>query len=338
VEHRPIYGLTLLRLVRKTRGMASTVSAPVYAIIGDDSFLQMQKLAEIVAELPPDAARIEFDGERAELAEVLDELRSFAMFGGGKLVVVRNADEFVSRFRSQLEDYLADPSSSGTLVLRLESLPSNQRIYKAIAKIGKIQACAAPKGKDLPSWILNRGRTVHKLTVSLEAANLLADLIGADMGRLDNELAKLALQSDNGKLDVADVSGSVAFQREKEMWSLTDALTAGNPAEALRRWRQLVRLDASTEFRAVTWLAIWLANLRKAIEMRKKRVPDGVIARSCRIFDPRQQQPFFKTAEKLGEAGVNRAVNLLADVDLRSKSGVGEAAGNVERFILSLAI
>jgi hypothetical protein len=31
-------------------------------------------------------------------------------------------------------------------------------------------------------------------------------------------------------------------------------------------------------------------------------------------------------------------VNLLADVDLRSKSGVGEAAGNVERFILSLAI
>ena len=26
------------------------------------------------------------------------------------------------------------------------------------------------------------------------------------------------------------------------------------------------------------------------MEMRKKRVPDGVIARACRIFDPRQQQ------------------------------------------------
>jgi DNA polymerase III subunit delta len=194
--------------------MASTASFPVYAIIGDDSFLQLQKLAEIVAELPPDADRIEFDGERAELAEVLDELRSFAMFGGGKLVVVRNADEFVSRFRSQLEDYIAEPSTSGTLVLRLESLPSNQRIYKAIAKIGKIQACAPPKGKDLPAWIISRGKSVHRLTVTPNAANLLADLIGADMGRLDNELAKLALQCDSGengaKLDVADVSGSVA--------------------------------------------------------------------------------------------------------------------------------
>jgi DNA polymerase-3 subunit delta len=318
--------------------MASTACAPVYAIIGDDSFLQLQKLAEIVAELPPDVDRIEFDGERAELADVLDELRSFAMFGAGKLVIVRNADEFISRFRSQLEDYVAEPSSSGTLVLRLESLPSNQRIFKAIAKIGKIHSCAPPKGKDLPSWIISRGKSVHRLAVTSPAANLLADLIGADLGRLDNELAKLALQCDGGKLDVPDVSGSVAFQREQEMWSLTDALTAGDPAGALRRWRQLVRLDSSTEFRAVTWLAIWLANLRKAIEMRRKRVPDAVIARSCRIFDPRQQQPFFKTAEKLGEAGVNRAVNLLADVDLRSKSGVGEAAGNVERFILSLAI
>jgi DNA polymerase-3 subunit delta len=318
--------------------MATTACAPVYAIIGDDSFLQLQKLAEIVAELPADADRLEFDGERAELAEVLDELRSFAMFGGGKLVVVRNADEFVSRFRTQLEDYIAEPSRSGTLVLRLESLPSNQRIYKAIAKVGKIHSCAAPKGKDLPSWIISRGKSVHRLIITTQAANLLADLIGADLGRLDNELAKLALQCDGGKLDVADVSGSVAFQREQEMWSLTDALTAGDPAGALRRWRQLVRLDSSTEFRAVTWLAIWLANLRKALEMRRKRIPDATIARACRIFDPRQQQPFFKTAEKLGEAGVNRAVNLLADVDLRSKSGVGDAMGNVERFILSLAI
>jgi DNA polymerase-3 subunit delta len=318
--------------------MTSAAVAPVHAIVGDDSFLQLQKLAEIAAQLPPDSDRIEFDGERAELAEVLDELRSFAMFGGGKVVIIRNGDEFVSRFRAQLEDFIAGPASAGTLILRMESLPSNQRIYKAISKAGKVHACETPKARELPAWIISRGKTVHQTTITPQAANLLADLIGTDLGRMDNELAKLALQSNTGKIDVPDVSGSVAFQREQEMWSLTDALTSGDPAGALRRWRQLVRMDSSTEFRAVTWLAIWLANLRKAIEMRRKRVPDAVIARTCRIFDPRQQQPFFKTAEKLGERGVNRAVNLLADIDLRSKSGVGDAAGNVERFILSLAV
>src|SRR5918997_1158221 len=90
---------------------------PVYAPVGSDAFLQLQKLREVLAALPADAQRIDADGERAELAEVLDELRSFAMFGGSKVVVVRDADAFVSRFREQLEDYVASPTDSGTLVL-----------------------------------------------------------------------------------------------------------------------------------------------------------------------------------------------------------------------------
>ncbi len=62
---------------------------PVYAFVGSDSFLQMQRLSELLKLLPADVQRLDFDGERAELADVLDELRSFSMFGNGKLVVLR---------------------------------------------------------------------------------------------------------------------------------------------------------------------------------------------------------------------------------------------------------
>src|SRR5688572_9838784 len=117
---------------------------PVYALIGSDAFLQLQKLAEILRLMPPDVQRVDVEGERAELAEVLDELRSFAMFGGAKLVVVRDADAFLSPFREQLEEYVAKPSGSATLVLRLSSLPKNQRIYKAIDKLGGIEPCDPP--------------------------------------------------------------------------------------------------------------------------------------------------------------------------------------------------
>src|SRR5262249_890944 len=105
--------------------MAKSAVKPIYALVGSEPFLQLQKLAEILAMLPSDTQRADFDGEKAELASVLDDLRSFALFGGGKVVVVRNADEFISRYREQMEDYVANPSSSATLVLRLESLPSN---------------------------------------------------------------------------------------------------------------------------------------------------------------------------------------------------------------------
>src|SRR3954452_12899214 len=106
---------------------------PVYAVIGEDSFLKLEKLGELMRQLPEGAQRLDVDGERAELADVLDELRSFAMFGGAKIVVMRSADEFITRFREQLENYLAAPSNSSTLVLRVTSLPKGQRVYKAIA-------------------------------------------------------------------------------------------------------------------------------------------------------------------------------------------------------------
>src|SRR4051794_22024079 len=195
---------------------------PVYALVGSDSFLQLQHLQAILAQMPADVQRVDADGERAELADVLDELRSFAMFGGAKLVVVRDGDAFVTRFREQLEEYVSHPSASGTLVLRMNSLPMTQRIAKAIAKVGKIESCDPPK--DVTRWIADHGKSVHGVKLTPDAARLLAELIGNDLGRLDSELAKLALQSDErgGAVDAETVSTAVAFQREQEMWDMTN--------------------------------------------------------------------------------------------------------------------
>jgi DNA polymerase-3 subunit delta len=308
---------------------------PVYALVGPDALMRQEAMQDILKQMPPDAQRVDVDGETAELADVLDDLRSFAMFGGGKVVSVRNADEFVSRFREQLEDYVASPSNSATLVLRFDSLPSNQRIYKAISKSGQIVACQPPK--DLKGWIVQRGKSEHKLSIHPEAAELLADLLGDDLGRIDNELAKLALTVPSGKIGADEVGASVAFQREREMWDLTNALAAGDAAEAVRRWRQLVQGDSSAEFRAVAWLVIWLENVRKALVMLKQGQNTFTIGQALRIWPRENQQKFVDTVKALGDAGRRRAVDLLAEIDFQTKTGTGNAAENVERFILSLA-
>jgi DNA polymerase-3 subunit delta len=304
----------------------------VYALVGDEPFLQLSRLRQIIAQFPADVQRIDIDGMRAELSDVLDELRSFAMFGGvdaGKLVVVRDADEFISRYREQLEDYVAKPSNSATLVLRLLSLPKNQRLYKIIAKIpGAIISCEPPKDWELPKWIMDRSKSEHKLTVSQDAAQILAERIGAQLGRLDGELAKLALASGSGKISAEDVMHGVTFPREQEMWELTGELSKGDIAAAVRRWRNLVELDPATEFRAVTWLTMWIEEMRLALAGRTAGI----------AWKYRDKHPLLiKSAEKLGNSGLARAVDQLADVDKRIKSGLGPAKDNVERFILSLA-
>ena len=157
------------------------------------------------------------------------------------------------------------------------------------------------------------------------------------MGRIDTELAKLALVAEGGRVDAEQVANTVSFQRERQMWDMTNELAAGRPAEALRRWRQLLQSDPSAEFRAVTWLCMWLENVRKALAMKRRGESDSSICQALRIWPRDNQAPFLKTAAAMGQAGVARALDLLATVDRNSKSGAGEFATNVERFLLEMA-
>ena len=92
-----------------------------------------------------------------------------------------------------------------------------------------------------------------------------------------------------------------------------------------------VQMDPSSEFRAVTWLGIWLGDVHAAItnspavnKLRWKYKGDA--------FDK-----FVASAKALGPDGYARALDLLTEIDKQSKSGVGDAVENVERFILALA-
>lgn len=310
--------------------------SPVYAIVGSDVFLQLEALRDVLRQMPPDAQRVDLDGETASLAQTLDDLRSYSMFGGHKLVIIRSADDFISKHRESLEDYLAKPSESGSLVMRVASLPKNQRIYKAIDKVGQVIPCEPPKPVELPAWIIARGRSTHQLKVSDEAARVLADLIGADLGRLDNELAKLALQVDDGVLRPEAINRSVVFQREQEMWDMTDALTMGRPDEALRRWRHLVASDPSSEFRAVTWLGLWLEKAVRALAMSRQRMNAFAIGKELKIWPAQNAEKLVATVQRIGESKLRDAVNRLIDVDRKNKSGLGDPADNVEQFLLTL--
>lgn len=308
----------------------------VYALVGGDSYLQSQALEAILSAKGDDVQRSDVDGQAAEAREVFDELRSFAMFGGSRVVIVRDADAFISRNREALESFLESHAgrSDNVLVLRCESLAKNTRVYKLIAKLGEMIAAEPPSQRDLPRWIIEQGRSMHGIAVAPDAAALLADQIGPDLGSLDNELAKLALQAENGRVTAAMIADGVAFRREQEMWRMTDALAAGRPQEGLKIWRQLVATDTSAEFRAVTWLAIWLEKSIGALRLASQGRNAFSIAQTLRIWPASNAEPLLRTARALGSERLRQATDRLAQIDYRTKTGLGEATRAVEEFIL----
>lgn len=222
----------------------------VCAVFGDEAFLRRQVIlglrGAVLGGEDADFSLSTFEGRGATLRDVLDELATVAMFGGGRrMAVVEDADPFVSRYRAELEDYVAEPSSSGVLILELDSLPSNTRLYKSMAAKGLLVDCSAPASGRLTKWLAEWGKQRHGIQVTAAAAEMLAETIGPELGLLDQELAKLSLLAgEDRKITPEMVRQSVGGWRAKTTWEMLDAALDGKVPEAML---QLDRLLASGE-------------------------------------------------------------------------------------------
>ena len=222
----------------------------VCAVFGDERFLRQQAILclreAVLGGGDADFSLTTFDGGNASFRDVHEVLSTVAMFGGGKrLVVVEEADGFVSEYRSQLEDYVARPSRSGVLILDLDSLPGTTRLYKSIAAGGLLIDCGTPTEARLSKWLTQWAKQRHRVQLPQAAAEMLVELVGAELGLLDQELARLALMvGDDKKISAELVDHSVGSWRAKTTWEMLDAALDGNVCEALA---QLDRLLAAGE-------------------------------------------------------------------------------------------
>jgi DNA polymerase-3 subunit delta len=237
---------------------------PVCAVFGNESFLRRQVIlglrATVLGGDEGDFSLRTFAGRDIELRDVLDELSMVAMFGGHRLVVVEGADDFVTRYREKLEHYVAAPSRSGVLVLELDSLPSNTRLYKAAAAAGLAVDCGAPPAARLTKWLVDWAKQQHRAQLSHAAAETLAEMVGSELGLLDQELAKLALVAGEGRKITPEMVGqSAGGWRTRTTWEMLDAMLDGKVADAMR---QLDRLLASGE-QPVGLLAQISASMRR---------------------------------------------------------------------------
>jgi DNA polymerase III subunit delta len=222
--------------------------AVVCAAFGDETFLRRQVTLGLRAAALGEEGELSlttFEGCGTLLRDVLDVLSTVAMFGGKRLAIVERADEFVSLYRAELEDYVARPARSGVLVLELESLASNTRLYKAIAAQGLLIDCGTPAPARLCKWLGEWSKQRHGVQLQQTAAETLVEMMGPELGLLDQELAKLALMvGEEKKISVELVGRSVGGWRAKTTWDMLDAALDGKVGEAMI---QLDRLLAAGE-------------------------------------------------------------------------------------------
>lgn len=329
---------------RTTKKSGPTVfdgSEQIVVLTGKDHFLRGEYLKRLRAALGEKHGEVEtlrFENN-APLADVLDELRSFGLMQQHKVAVVDEADVWVTRWRTQLEDYAANPAESGTLVLRVDKWQSTTKLHKAIVgKIGAVAKAEPPTLAQAETWVRKRGEAEHGVKVPARAAVLLVDHIGADLGRLDTELAKLAVGCEpGGSIAVEQIEALVGHASDEMAWEIQSALLSGDPNEALGKLHELIELAGHHEVLIAFAVSDMMRKLNHAATMMAGRMNEFAIAKQLKVWPRERQEPFMAAARKLGRRRAAALLEGLVDMVRRSRSGFGDASINLERFCVQFA-
>ena len=307
---------------------------PVYALVGQDRTLRNDALAEVLHELAGDVEMLSparLDGATADLAEVLDEVRTPSLLGDLRVVIVDDADPFISANRTALERYAANPADGGTLILACNTLPRNTRLYRIINSAGKVIFCNPPKGREVVPWIIRRAETRHGRLITPRAAETLREHVGDAPGLLDAELGKLAVYiGARAEIAAADVDALIGHHREEKIFAVTDAMSSGDTDTALRQWEQVLATDRAAPARAIAGMA-W--GIRRLLEARRDWDQGTALRELARRMytDPGVLQ---RRLERLSASQLEEQQRDLLSADLAVKTGASTVDAALQKFIV----
>jgi DNA polymerase III subunit delta len=275
-------------------------------------------------------------GDTATFAAVMDELQTVPFFGERRLVLVEDADAFVKEHRAALEKAVAALPSTGVLVLDCKSWPSTTRLARMIDPAGTI-TCKTPAAHNLAQWCVKWAAAQHQKQLTRQSADLLVDLVGPEMGLLDQELLKLAIYvGDRKRIDVEDVDKLVGRSREEKIWIIFDAIGAGQAKNALTILDQL--MDQGEEFFLILGaFSKHLRQLAKAYRLQEQGLPLAVALEEVGV------PPFvIKKAEQelkhLGRRRLEKLYDWLLEADQGAKGGSQLPQRTLlERLVLRMA-
>ena len=200
-----------------------------------------------------------------------------------------------------------------------------------------MRRCDPVKEQQVPPWITRQAREVYNKTIDGPAATRLAELIGPDLQRLDNELAKLSLyEPASPAITQKAVDALVGFQHEQQIWDMINALAARDAPTALKKVDELWSLDPKIEYSATGAVFSWLNQVLKARELVDRRMPDALIGKELRLWPPERAQKVLTLARSWGLQGAARWSSEMLQMDIANKTSLGDPRRNLEKFIVQL--
>ncbi|HTN35622.1 MAG TPA: DNA polymerase III subunit delta [Arachidicoccus sp.] len=203
---------------------------PIYWLEGEESYYidQVMDYAEhhLLTEAEAGFNLSIFYGRDAAWAEVANACKRFPMFAERQVVLLKEA-QFMKDIL-KLESYFEKPQPSTVLVVSYKDkkLDARTKLSKTLKKIGEVLSTKKIYDNQLPQWVTQRVQQ-RGFSITPKAVLMIAEHIGNDLGRIDNEITKLIVNlSEKGQITEDDIETYIGISKEFNVFELQRAVAA----------------------------------------------------------------------------------------------------------------
>ncbi len=327
----------MLRLEALRKQIAGKKVLPCYLFFGEEEHLK-DRAVRAVSRLflgadhagpgPEVVYASEIDG-----AEIVSRAQSISMFAQRILLVVREADALSAKSRSAVLSYLAAPNPDACLVLSTVKTDPKMALVKQFDGPAAVVQFKAMTGGEAADWA-RKEAAGRGLRLSCDAAQLLTELAGTDLGVISAEIDKLCLLSVPGggqEIGIPEVRELAALNPQYGEYELTTALSRGQRREALALYQTMLaagedpgRILASIGYEVLRLWRIAAADGGPAEVSRRTGIHEFVV---------RQLQP---SARRRPAHWYPAALGQVFRAEFRLKTGHGQPAPLVQELIFRL--
>lgn len=209
---------------------------PIYLLQGEEPYYidQISDYIEknVLTEAEKGFNQTVFYGKDSSVVNVAESALRFPMMAERQVIIVKEAQSLANI--EDLHSYAEKPLGSTVLVLcyKYKKLDSRIKLVNAIKKNGVIFTSEKVKDYLLPQWI-EKHVTGMGYTITPQATQILASYLGADLGKVANELNKLVIAVKNtSKITADDIEKNIGFSKEFNLFELQNALGEKNAFKA----------------------------------------------------------------------------------------------------------
>jgi DNA polymerase-3 subunit delta len=328
----------------------------LYILLGQDDFSLNHSLEEIKKTIGDQTLLVAntttLDGQQITLDQLRTVCETVPFLAERRLVIVNGLlERFEPKGKSSrrgknthvtnqqdeyksLAAYITKIPDSTILVLIDGKIRSDNPLFTELSVKAEVRSFPPLKDTKLRQWI-QRYVAKDGGSISPQAVNLIAKLVGSNLWTMSNEINKLLLFTSGRRIEEEDVNLVVSCVQEANVFTMVDAILGFKAKAAQQSLQQLLHRGTAPSYLLVM-LSRQVQMIVRARELRNQREPKTEIQNRLGLTSEFALRRTLEQADRYSWERLKQVYHKLLEADLRIKTGRYDAELTLNILIAEL--